>query len=136
MGPDGSTDLRWVKDNTGWKWVSAWKYKKTSFLGYVGYSSSIADFPIKCVNSKGITCEKQVFSWFYIFRYWCAYFNKSCFIETGHLRFFFCAHNNTLDVWITTTLIAYCDSWTVSTYFNFILNTKHVIAFQAFDLHL
>ena len=111
------------------------KLEKTLFRGSVGYSSSISEFSIKFVDSKGITCEKQVFYSFDFFLLLECIWFPSARRFIGYLCFFFGVHNDTLDIWITTILITYCDSWTVSTYHNFILNTNHVIVFRAFSLH-
>ena len=64
------------------------KVWKTLFRGSVGYSSSIGEFPIKCVDSKGITCEKQVFycfDFFFVIGVHMISFSKTCFI--GYLCF-------------------------------------------------
>ena len=80
MRADGSTDLRRVIDNIGWKWVrfenwfQHWSSKNILFRGSVGDSSNIGDFPIKCIDGKGVTCKNQVWHCFDYFRYWSTYY--------------------------------------------------------------
>ena len=60
-------------------------------------------------------------------QYWIA-------IHNWVFMFCFCAHSNTLDVWVIAILIPWNNNGTVSTYSNFIFKTKF-FAFWAFALH-